>query len=135
MFSILFNLEFSPCLATITVPADQQWVKLNRDQVGFYRVNYDLEEWKRLSAALLSNNNQFSISDRGHLLNDAFSLAEASQLDYDVALNLTPYLQSETDYVPWSVALGKLGSLKTFLYYSEHYVAFLVRLISYLHIF
>lgn len=110
----------------MTVPADHQWIKFNKDQIGYYRVNYPVEEWKKLSNALVSNLNQFSISDRGHLLNDAFSLADASQLDYDVALDLTQYLKNETEYVPWSVAIAKLYSLKRSLYYSEHYRTYVV---------
>lgn len=121
-----FCCSSSICLATITVPADNQWFKLNRDQIGFYRVNYDVDEWQRLSAALISNHSQFTISDRGHLLNDAFSLASASQLSYDIALNLTPFLKSETEYVPWSVALGALSGLRSILYHSEHYPSFVV---------
>lgn len=53
-----------------------------------------------------------SVSDRGHLLNDAFSLAEATLLSYDIALTLTNYLKNETEYVPWSVASTNLLNLK-----------------------
>lgn len=108
------------------MPAAHQWIKFNKDQIGYYRVNYPVEEWKKLSNALVSNLSQFSISDRGHLLNDAFSLADASQLDYDVALDLTQYLKNETEYVPWRVAVAKLYDLKRSLYYSEHYRTYVV---------
>lgn len=67
-----------------------------------------------------------SISDRGHLINDAFSLAEATLLDYDVALNLTSYLTKETEYVPWSVASTNLLNLKNQLYYTPQFSKFSV---------
>lgn len=80
-----------------------------------------------LTNALVTNINDFSVSDRGHLLNDAFSLAEATQLDYRIALDLTTYLANEDTYVPWSVAASKLGGLKNYLYYTELYSKFKVK--------
>lgn len=108
------------------MPADHQWIKLNKNQIGYYRVNYGSEEWKKLSTALLSGLSAFSISDRAHLLNDAFSLADASQLAYDVPLDLTRYLKAETEFVPWKVAIAKLSEMKNLLYYTEDYPKFLV---------
>lgn len=61
----------------------------------------------------------FSVVDRAHLLNDVFSLAEATQVKYATALQLTSYLKNEPDYVPWSVAQSKLNGLKNSLYYTE----------------
>lgn len=93
---------------TITVPESTNWIKINKNQVGFYRVNYEIDEWKKLSEALSKDLAPFSDADRAHLLNDAFSLAEAVQLDYNVPLDLTKYLEKETKNVPWSVAASKL---------------------------
>ena len=39
--------------------------------------------------------------DRAHLLNDAFSLAEAGLVSYRVPLDMTAYLAQETHLVPW----------------------------------
>lgn len=68
---------------------------------------------------LLSIFQKFSVGDRAGLLNDAFSLADATQLSYDIALDMTAYLAKETDYVPWSVAASKLTSLKRLLMFTE----------------
>lgn len=62
--------------------------------------------------------------DRGHLLNDVFSLAEATQVNYATALQLTSYLKNEPDYVPWSVASSELNGLKNSLYYTEMFAKF-----------
>ena len=54
--------------------------------------------------------------DRCNLLDDAFNLARATQLEYPVALNLTKYLENEVDYFPWfSVGYG-LGYISSMLY-------------------
>lgn len=54
---------------------------------------------------------QLTISDRSHLLNDVFALAEAQIVSYDVALNLSAYLDVETDYVPWETASSIFSEL------------------------
>lgn len=110
----------------VTVPQGTKWIKFNKDQVGYYRVNYELNEWKVLSEALSNKLDDFSTADRAHLLNDAFSLAEATQLDYEVALNLTRYLAKETRNVPWSVAATKLSQIRRLMSHTENYQKFLV---------
>lgn len=114
------------CAVPVTVPIETKWIKFNKDQVGYYRVNYELSEWKLLSEALYNKSNDFSTADRAHLLNDAFSLAEATQLDYEVALNLTRYLANETENVPWSVAATKLSGIRKLMSQTENYSKFLV---------
>lgn len=79
-----------------------------------------------LSGAIKSNLTDFSTADRAHLLNDAFSLAEATQLNYDVPLNLTKYLAGETENVPWSVAASKLNGIRRLMSHTENYNLILV---------
>lgn len=100
------------------------WIKFNKDQVGYYRVKYDVSMWQALNQALENNVNTLSVLDRAHLLNDAFSLAEALQIPYDTALTMTRYLKAETHFVPWDVASSKLKSIKSLLYYTEHFPKF-----------
>lgn len=110
----------------MTVPTETKWIKFNKDQVGYYRINYELSEWKVLSDALSNKLNDFSTADRAHLLNDAFSLAEATQLEYGVALNLTKYLAKEVQNVPWSVAASKLTAIRKLMAQTGNYQTFLV---------
>uniref|UniRef100_A0A1I8GVI5 Aminopeptidase n=1 Tax=Macrostomum lignano TaxID=282301 RepID=A0A1I8GVI5_9PLAT len=92
------------------------WYLLNLRSSGFYRVNYDLDNWKRLIDQLVSNHTVFSPQDRARLLDDSFALASAGYLDYSIPLNMTKYLKSETHYVPWSSALSKIGYLHSMLH-------------------
>lgn len=98
------------------VPKETTWIKFNKDQVGYYRVNYPVDDWKKLSEALTEKIDNFSIADRANLLNDAFSLAEATQISYEVPLELTKYLAKETQNVPWSVASAKLSGIRKLLF-------------------
>lgn len=101
-----------------------QWIKFNHDQVGYYRVNYEESLWQALADQLIATPASFSVGDRASLLNDAFALADATQLPYEIAFDMTKYLAKEEDYVPWSVAASKLTSLKRTLYYTNSYAKY-----------
>ncbi|XP_053613169.1 glutamyl aminopeptidase-like isoform X2 [Plodia interpunctella] len=90
---------------TLKLNADESWLKINNNQVGYYRVNYPEDMWRELIEQLKEKTNkQLTISDRAHLLNEVFALAEARVVPYELALDLTCYLPQEQDYVPWNTA-------------------------------
>lgn len=49
--------EYTHEKLTITTTADTEWIKFNKDQVGFYRVNYPQDTWIALSEALIKDVN------------------------------------------------------------------------------
>ena len=61
-------------------------------------------------------------TDRAHLLNDAFALAESGHVDYSVPLSMTRYLRREADFVPWRAAYRELDALFWVLYYPLVYI-------------
>jgi glutamyl aminopeptidase len=110
---------------TISIPEGKvDWIKVNKDQIGYYRVKYEQSMWQSLNEALEKDVNVLSVLDRAHLLNDVFSLAEALQVPYDTALTMTRYLKAEKHFVPWDVASTKLKSIRNLLYYTEDISAF-----------
>jgi len=106
---------------SLDVPQDVTWVKLNCHQKGYYRVNYDKENWEKLIELLKSDFMALDIADRAHLLDDIFSLAEAGLVNYTLAMDMTRYLTSETEYIPWSVASTKFKKFHTLLISSPSY--------------
>ncbi|XP_063230525.1 aminopeptidase N-like [Bacillus rossius redtenbacheri] len=89
-----------------------QWVIFNIQETGFYRVNYDPENWRLLAGYLDSEYlDEIHVLNRAQLLDDALNLARAGQLEYSVALPLTRYLARETDYIAWYPALAALSFL------------------------
>lgn len=106
------------------------WIKLNHNQVGYYRVNYPENVWQQFSELLSKDINAFSIGDRTGLLNDAFALADASQLRYDLALELTRFLAQETEYVPWATVSSKMKSIRTLIYDYPAYDDILVSIVK-----
>lgn len=103
---------------------DVDWVKLNKDQIGYYRVNYEKSMWENINQALIANIDVMSVVDRAHLLNDVFSLAQAQEIEYSTALKLTEFLKNESSFVPWDVASTKLKNIRNLLYNTEFYEEF-----------
>lgn len=150
--------EHSTNEITIKTDANIEWIKFNKDQVGFYRVNYPLETWNAFGEALIKDldvsdvkilyyytiffNRQakthyFQIMtavDRASLVDDVFALADATQVRYGTAFDLTRYLVQETEFVPWEVASSKLLALQKKLYYTpevyESYITYARELID-----
>lgn len=117
-----FHYKMNELVIPVTDSID--WIKFNKDQVGYYRVKYEPDMWLNLNAALEKDVNSMSTLDRAHLINDVFSLAEGLQVPYDTALTMTKYLKAEKNFVPWDVAVSKLKGIRNLLYYTEHYSKF-----------
>jgi aminopeptidase N len=88
-------------------------------------VNYDTDNWNLIIKELHENNNIPSLN-RAQLLDDALNLARAGKLLYSVALDLTMYIEHDTDYVPWVAALNALSFLDRRLTNNEGYDNFKV---------
>lgn len=99
---------------TIDVPNDKAFI-VNNQQTGYYRVNYDKQNWGLIAKALKNNYKSINRVNRGQILNDAFNLARSDLLDYNTTLLLTKYLSLEDDYIPWQSALGGFSYLKEML--------------------
>jgi aminopeptidase N len=79
-------------------------------------VNYDLRNWKLISAFLNSNKYaDISVLNRALLLDDALDLARVGLLPYEVALNVSSYLRQETHYLPWKAAFRNLDYIARML--------------------
>lgn len=81
---------------------DDDWVIANLQQTGYYRVNYDQENWDSLIEQL--NGDDFEVIDvvnRAQLVDDSLALARAEIISYETAFRVLEYLHQELDYVPW----------------------------------
>lgn len=103
--------------------AENQWILLNIQQTGYYRVNYDNQNWKLLTKHLLDKTrfNQIGSTNRAQLINDAMNLAQAGRLDYNIALNVTRYLIHERDYVPLQAAISAFSYIDVMFVRTGHY--------------
>ena len=88
---------------------------VNVQETGFYRVNYDADNWNKISATLQTDLSAIHKVNRAQVMNDVFALAQNAMLDYDLALDQTKYLSTETDYIPWSAGLSGFSYLQLML--------------------
>ena len=126
-------LNMDEAATEVVVEAGTQWVKFNVGQFGFYRVNYPEAEWANLAQILMEDPNSLGPMDRASLLNDAFSLAEAGLIRYNIPLDMTAYLAQETHLVPWDTiysSLRVMGSLLRNTASYRHYRKYIVDLVS-----
>uniref|UniRef100_A0A3B4ZL34 Aminopeptidase n=1 Tax=Stegastes partitus TaxID=144197 RepID=A0A3B4ZL34_9TELE len=90
------------------ISKDSEWILANVNSFGYYRVNYNLENWQRLLHQLETKPHLIPLMNRGQLVDDAFNLARAKLVDVTLALNSTRFLRHETEFLPWESALRNL---------------------------
>ncbi|XP_072519094.1 alanyl (membrane) aminopeptidase b, tandem duplicate 1 [Salminus brasiliensis] len=87
---------------------ETDWVVANLNVSGYYRVNYDQQNWDRLLNTLQTSPQSIPVLNRVQLIDDAFNLARANHIATTLALRTTQYLSAETEYMPWKSALDNL---------------------------
>ncbi|XP_038935612.1 thyrotropin-releasing hormone-degrading ectoenzyme isoform X1 [Rattus norvegicus] len=100
------------------------WILGNINQTGYFRVNYDLRNWRLLIDQLIRNHEVLSVSNRAGLIDDAFSLARAGYLPQNIPLEIIRYLSEEKDFLPWHAASRALYPLDKLLDRMENYNIF-----------
>jgi len=71
-------------------------------RAGYYRVNYDSTNWQRIAAYLNSNNyTKIHILNRAQIIDDVYHFLMEKQLDFSIFVNITTYLQQESEQIPW----------------------------------
>ncbi|XP_043469608.1 aminopeptidase N [Leptopilina heterotoma] len=116
---------------SLTIPdldaRSTEWVLFNVQETGYYRVNYDKENWQKLTKQLIEGNfKDISTINRAQLIDDSLNLARSGKLNYSTALDLTNYLVRETEYLPWKSALTAMSYLNSMLIKYQGYDKFRV---------
>ena len=71
---------FSKPQINLTLNAQpNEWILANPDLLGFFRTNYDRENWKRIMRQFKTDHRKFSIVERAGLIDDAINLARPSK--------------------------------------------------------
>lgn len=112
--------------AYVTTDAENSdWIVFNKQQTGYYRVNYDNKGWALIIHELVKGNHSLiHHTNRAQLIDDAFNLARANQLDYQIVLDLLRYLSKERDYLPWAAANVGINYLNTLIAGTDYYQDF-----------
>lgn len=87
---------------TYLLDGDESWYIFNNQQTGFFRINYDSDNWQGLITELRDGDfNKIHLLNRAQLIDDSVNLAKAGQLSYNTTFDILKYLEFETDYIPW----------------------------------
>ncbi|XP_071568413.1 aminopeptidase N-like isoform X2 [Temnothorax nylanderi] len=104
----------------IPVPLKDDWIILNLQQSGYYRVNYDTEIWQRIACYLKSKNyKKIHVLNRAQIIDDAFYFTTTSQLNVSIFWELTSYLGQETEYAAWYPMIKVLERISYILPFSN----------------
>ncbi|XP_014606106.1 PREDICTED: uncharacterized protein LOC106787883 [Polistes canadensis] len=88
------------------------WKIFNIQQAGYYRVNYDIANWKRIIDALTKQKfEKIHKVNRAALIDDLMNLARVGYVDYDLLFSATEYLKYENEYLPWRAFFNGLTYL------------------------
>lgn len=97
----------------------EDWFIMNNQQTGYYRVNYDVDNWQRIIEQLHDDPSLIHILNRAALLDDIFVFAKTGDVDYELALSMSLYLRDERDYIPWASVLSHFDDLDRMIHSDE----------------
>ncbi|XP_063719151.1 aminopeptidase N-like isoform X2 [Symsagittifera roscoffensis] len=85
----------------------------------FYRVNYDIETWRRIVDALREDSSVLDSATKSCLIDNSWELLGANELSADIALDLTILsVQNDTSYPLWKTVEHHLEIIYTLMYRS-----------------
>ncbi|XP_067209387.1 aminopeptidase N-like [Linepithema humile] len=90
-------------LETLSQMLDKDdWIIVNLQKIGYYRVNYDTENWRKLVQYMNSTKYiNIHVLNRAQIIDDAFHFFIHKQIDYVTFWNISAFLSQETNYVVW----------------------------------
>ena len=88
---------------------ETQWFKVNPDQTGFFRVNYQAEDWQHLVPPIQSLT--LPATDRLGIQSDAYALSRAGLLPVTQFLSLANSYQNEQDASVWGDLASNLRDI------------------------
>lgn len=89
--------------------------------IGYYRVNYEADNWRNIADYLHDFNNytKIHVLNRAQIIDDAFYFLVRGQLELSVFLKLSDYLRQETDYVAWFPMFKAFEYMSNFFLFPE----------------
>jgi len=87
----------TPTLEMVAPSCRNAWILVNYEMNGFFRVNYDRRNWQLLAMQLRYNHSFIPPVTRAQLIDDAFWLARAGVIDYDIPYDVIKYLDHVND--------------------------------------
>ncbi len=99
--------------------SNETWLIGNIKHSGYYRVNYDENNWNLLINQLLNDHTKIDIINRAQLIDDSFNLGRAGLIDQTLFLKITSYLVNETDPLAFQTAFIGLNYIADMLSHDD----------------
>ncbi|XP_073817390.1 aminopeptidase N [Musca autumnalis] len=97
------------------------WLILNKQSTGYYRINYDEQNWKLIINGLINSPYKIHPRNRAQLMHDAYRFSASNRLDHSILLEMFTYLPKEDQYAPWSTVNGIINVYNRYLSGDERY--------------
>ena len=73
---------------------------LNKKAMGYYRVNYDEENWSLIAKKLMTDHEAIHPLNRAQIICDVISLAKTGHVSEKIKDDIMEYIDMETDFTP-----------------------------------
>ncbi|KYM94195.1 Aminopeptidase N [Cyphomyrmex costatus] len=111
-FATQSNPDFSNTVPRYWLRSDQNnisftinpndWIIVNLQQTGYYRVSYDTKNWQKLAHYLNSNEyTNIHVLNRAQIIFDSLAMIFADRINGYLFVHLINYLSQEREYAVW----------------------------------
>lgn len=104
--------------------SSDDWLILNKQSTGYYRIMYDEQNWRLIIKGLKEKFHKIHPRNRAQLMHDAYSFATTDRMQHEILFELLTYLPAEDQYAPWSTANGILTGINRYLTGDSEYGEF-----------
>lgn len=115
------NIEIVIDNYTLLNDTNEIWIIGNLKHSGFYRVNYDINNWNLLIKQLQTDHNKIDCINRAQLIDDSFNLGRSNLIDQTIFLKITSYLVNESDPLAFQTAFIGLNYIADMLSFNKVY--------------
>nr|XP_012228393.1 PREDICTED: aminopeptidase N-like isoform X1 [Linepithema humile]XP_012228394.1 PREDICTED: aminopeptidase N-like isoform X1 [Linepithema humile] len=115
------TLWLGPENETISIKTNpDEWIIVNLQETGYYRVYYDRTNWEQLGN-YLKNKDHLSIHvlNRAQIIDDICDMFKKGEIDWALFSFVTSYLSREKNYIPWVPMLNCLDDLSVYFSFPE----------------
>ncbi|XP_069669083.1 aminopeptidase N-like isoform X2 [Periplaneta americana] len=127
-------MKAEPQITLVNDIEENEWIILNIQSTGFYRVNYDQHTWSLITKHLISPYyKDIHVINRAQILDDVFSLSRAGIVNYSTAFNISAYLMDEMHPIPWSSYTNRISFIRRQLFGTGAYDNFKSYVLILLH--
>ncbi|XP_032687705.1 aminopeptidase N-like [Odontomachus brunneus] len=114
----LGNVEWLNYYQEVTISdiEPNDFILVNLQQIGYYRVNYNSRNWEKIALYLKFDSYELiPVLNRAQLISDSYYFASKGELESTIFLDIIRYLKRETDYIAWYPMFNIILSMSTYL--------------------